>query len=144
MTKLTPSQREQELKAKLTPNLNIGEKDIFTALCVVINVTAKTKIGAGMAQVLQNETNHRYRLLIRSANDLNSEIVNCFILPHFNIRSVASSRKSYQIEIMNYINNKYEQGTYALFFINEETARLFMDNFLNGRNSNSQLLGIRK
>lgn len=96
---------EQRLTRELQPDPNVGEKAHFTSLC---NLKVKNdqnlfdNVGSKMVQILQNNINQRYRLLIRDSHDLDKLLLNCYILPIGYLREFREDPNRYQFDAISY------------------------------------------
>lgn len=132
-------ERERSLKSRLSPDPNIGETVFFTGLCVLHKhldgSSAQEKIGSGMAQILQNTSNNRCRLLIRNSNDLDSPLLNCYIL--YDIKQLTSSQ--YQFEAISY-TNPVSKTNYSISLTNNNNGEQFVENYVKAFSINLQLI----
>lgn len=139
MTKKEIIEREQNLLKELNPDPNIGEKVLFVGLCTVQHSLDKVnyeKGGAGMAQILQSNSNNRIRILIRSANDLNKPILNSYILPFANPQLYKKTGLLFE----SISDNPVERRTYVVNLITEESAEKFIKAFQFALANNASIL----
>lgn len=130
--------REKELKKELIPNPNIGEMDIFTGFAslykIVPNQMKAVKIGNGMAQILIDKKTQRSRLLMRNHKDLNSKVINCYILHELK----RCSETHFQFDAID--ADEVNKETYEILFLNLETATKFKNVYMNAFCENIKLL----
>lgn len=131
-------ERERSLKLRLSPDPNVGETVFFTGLCdlhrYMDGSLTQEKIGSGMAQILQNTSNNRCRLLIRDSNDLDSAMLNCYIL--YDIKQLTSSQ--YQFEAISY-TNPVSKANYSISLINNNNGEQFVENYVKAYSINLEL-----
>lgn len=136
---------EQRLTRELQPDPNVGEKAHFTSLC---NLRVKNdqneydNIGGGMVQILQNNTNQRYRLLIRDSHDLNRPLLNCYILPFGNLREFKDNPNQYQFDAIDY-GETVSRKTYFIKInnlLNKDAGTQFRQKYIQAFETNRQIL----
>lgn len=137
-------ERENALKSMLIPDPNIGEKSIFTGLSVLKKFADQSrntvdKIGPGIAQILQNTSNKRYRLLVRSSSDLNFPLLNCYIFPSLK----RCDRIGFVFEGVNH-SGIAKKENYYIALINESSASNFQKCFLQAAEANKHLFESQK
>ena len=150
-SKPTPSKEKliQDTKNQFFQNgdPDLEETSIFTDFIALFHFVDKAyekvgDTGHGILRILKNETNGRYRLLMRNRTNFDEVLLHYYILPGNEIREKSLNEKgNVVIKANNYADPENPKTEfYWLRFASPESKTLFIEKYNDALNANKAIL----